>query len=197
MERSQRGMSLMELLVVLVLVALLTNLGVETLIRKARRVALRMTAINLQQAMQRVQFDSYGNSEYRGMRFSRTAGGWEYAVYEDGDRDGVLNADILSGIDVLVEGPFALTDRVVIATIGVPPRSIPHPDTGQPFPETMKAVNFNQSSICSFSPSGDATPGTIYLVNGTSGEAAMVRSSGEGGRIRAMFYGFGGKGWHP
>jgi prepilin-type N-terminal cleavage/methylation domain-containing protein len=194
---SQSGVSLLELLVVLFLIGLLTSMACDTLIGMARRAALRSAAVTLANVMQRVQFDSYGNSSMRGLRFSQTASGWQYAVYEDADGDGVLNADILAGVDPLVEGPFPLADRLSIARIGVPPSSVPHPDTGAPFPSTIKAVNFNQSSICSFAPDGDATPGTIYLVNGSRGEAAMVRSSGAGGRIRAMFYGLRGSGWQP
>jgi prepilin-type N-terminal cleavage/methylation domain-containing protein len=194
---SQQGMSLLELLVVLVLIGLLTNLACNTLINMARRVALRAEAVTLAELMERVQYDAYGNSSYRGLRFSRTAGGWQYAVYQDEDGDGVWNADILTGVDSLVEGPFPLSDRVSIASIGVPPWNVPDPDTGKPFPATMQPVNFNQSSICSFAPDGDATPGSIYLVNGSPGEAAMVRSSGKGGRIRALFYGLRGSGWQP
>lgn len=195
--QSQKGNSLLELVVVLAVVGMVMHFACDTLINAARRAALRTAAVNLAEIMRRVQVDSYGNSAMRGMRLSRNASGWEYAVYQDTDNDGVLNADIAAGTDILIEGPFPLTDRVSIATIGVPRLPVLHPDTGNSFPPDAKAVNFNQSSICSFSPNGDATPGTIYLVNGNPAEAAMVRSSGEGGRIRAMFYGFHGSGWQP
>ncbi|HEV7765557.1 MAG TPA: prepilin-type N-terminal cleavage/methylation domain-containing protein [Thermoanaerobaculia bacterium] len=194
-KHSQRGHSLLELIVVLAIIGILTHWACDTLLRAARRVALRMAAVNLEQVMQRVRFDAYGNSCMRGLRFSNTVSGWQYAVYEDTDQDGVLNADINSGVDILVEGPYPLTDRLSLATVGVPQSPVKHPDTGAPFSDGMKAINFNQSSICSFSPNGDATPGTIYLVNGNSGEAAMVRSSGAGGQVRAVFYGLHGSGW--
>ncbi len=192
---SQRGMSLMELLIVMAIIGLLTHLMCDTLIAAARRASLRSAAINLEQVMKRVQFDAYGNSAIRGLRFFQTAGGWQYAIYEDADADGVLNADIAAGVDFLIEGPFPLTDRMAIATIGVPASPVEDPDTGDPFPDGTRPINFNQSSICSFAPDGDATPGSIYLINGNRGEAAMVRSSGKGGRIRTLFYGFQGKGW--
>jgi hypothetical protein len=179
------------------IVAIGTYLACNTLINAARRTALRSAARSLAELMRRVQFDSYGNSAMRGLRFFRTEAGWEYAVYEDGDGDGVLTADILSGKDLLMEGPFPLTERTSIVAIGVPSSAVRHPDTNVPFEPDMKAVNFNQSSICSFAPDGDATPGTIYLVNGNPSEAAMVRSSGEGGKIRTMFYGVNGSGWQP
>lgn len=196
-EDSQKGTSLLELLAVMFIIGLLTSMACDLMINTMRRAALRTAAINLSQLMERVRFDSEGNSCMRGLRFSRIASGWQYAVYEDADGDGVLNADILAGVDILVDGPFPLTDRTSIASIGVPGPQVEHPDSGSEFPQSMAPVNFNQSSICSFSPDGDATPGTIYLVNGTRGEAAMVRSSGKGGRIRTLFFGLGGSGWHP
>lgn len=194
---TEKGNTLLELVVVLAIVAVVTSMACDLLIRTARRVALRTAAIKLEQVMIGVRHDASGTSAQRGLRFARNASGWEYAIYEDTDGDGVLNADILAGIDVRIEGPFPLSDRLSVATIGVPEAPVTHPDTGDPFSPSARAINFNQSSICSFSPNGDATPGTIYLVNGTRGEAAMVRSSGEGGRIRALFFGLRGSGWQP
>jgi prepilin-type N-terminal cleavage/methylation domain-containing protein len=195
-KRSQDGLTLMEMVVVLAIVAILTQLASVAWMRAARRLALRAAAVTLEKEMLRIQFDALGNSRNRGLRFWQTEEGWKFAVYEDTDGDGVLNADILSGVDVMVERPVTLLPQFSAATIGVPEPPVMNPDTGQAFSLGASAVNFNQSSICSFAPNGDATPGTIYLVNGTSGEAAMVRSSGQGGKIRSLFHGPGGDGWH-
>lgn len=193
----QKGHSLLELVIVVALVGLATEMACDALIRAARRAALRTAALRLEHIMQNVRREAMATTAMRGMRFSRTAHGWQYAVYEDTDGDGVLNADILAGTELLIEGPFPLTDQLSIATIGVPEPPVEHPDTGDPFAPDAKAINFNQSSICSFSQNGDSTPGTIYLVNGNKGEAAMVRASGEGGRIRTLFYGYRGDRWEP
>ena len=111
-EGTSAGTSLVELLIVLAIMGLVAELMCDTLINMARRAALRSAAVNLERVMQRIQFDSYGNSRMRGLRFFKTASGWQYAVYEDGDADGVLNADIAAGIDALMEGPYPLTDRL-------------------------------------------------------------------------------------
>jgi prepilin-type N-terminal cleavage/methylation domain-containing protein len=194
---SGSGFTLLELLVVVAIIGIIANMSCGLLMRAMRRTALRQAAVALDKLMRRVQYDASGNSASRGLRFSPGASGWQYAVYEDGDGDGVLSADIAAGIDPLIESPQPLVGRLSTAGIGVPEPPVEHPDDGKSFSTSMKAVNFNQSFICSFAPDGDATPGTIYLVNGTTGEAAMVRSSGEGGQIRTLFYGLGGKGWQP
>jgi prepilin-type N-terminal cleavage/methylation domain-containing protein len=194
---SERGQTLLEVIVVLAITAILAQMAAIAWLRFARRLALRAAAVRLEKEMVRIQFDALAYSSNRGLRFWPTPAGWQYAVYEDSDGDGVLNADIASGVDFMVEPPVTLTGQLSIATIGIPEAPVPDPDTGLPFPSSTSPVNFNQSWICSFAPNGNATPGTVYLVNGTAGEAAMVRSSGSGGNIRSSFYGFGGSGWKP
>jgi hypothetical protein len=185
------------LIVVLAITTILAQMAAIAWLRAARRLALRSAAVRLEKEMVRIQFDALCYSSNRALRFWQTGSGWQYAVYEDGDGDGVLNADILSGVDVMVEPPVTLIGQLSIATIGIPESPVQNPDTGLPFSPSSSPINFNQSWICSFAPNGNATPGTVYLVNGTAGEAAMVRSSGSGGNIRALFYGFGGSGWGP
>jgi prepilin-type N-terminal cleavage/methylation domain-containing protein len=194
-KEKSRGYSLLELLFVLAILSLAVTLTCNSLIRLSRRIALRTAAISLSRLLEKVQYDAYGSDHMRGVRFSQTAEGWQVAVYEDGDGDGVLNADINSGVDLLIEGPIPIIDRLSMVRIGVPAPRVLQPDGGGPFPPSARPVNFNQSSICSFAPNGDATPGSVYLVSGNTSEAAMVRSSGDGGRIRVLFFGVEGKKW--
>jgi prepilin-type N-terminal cleavage/methylation domain-containing protein len=199
MRRSRHcaGQTLIELLVVLLILAIAAVIACNSFIGVLRRAALRSTAIGIGRLLERVQLEAAALSHQRGLRFFQTADGWSYAIYEDGDDDGVRLKDIAAGIDILVEGPYPLMDRLSIVRIGVPASPVPHPDTGKFFPSTASAVNFNQTSMCSFAPDGDGTPGSIYVITGARGEAAMIRSSGNGGRIRTLFYGLQGEGWHP
>ena len=62
------------------------------------------------------------SAAYTAIRFERRDDGtvW-YAVYEDGDEDGVLSADILSGRDRLVSGPFPLSGGAPGVRVGINP----------------------------------------------------------------------------
>ena len=75
------------------------------------------------------------SAAYTAIRFERRDDGtvW-YAVYEDGDEDGVLSADILSGRDRLVSGPFPLSGGAPGVRVGINPGIPALP------PETRPAV---------------------------------------------------------
>ncbi len=122
---------------------------------------------------------------YTAIRFERRDDGsvW-YAVYQDGDNDGVRSADIRSGKDRLVSGPFPLSGGAPGVSVGI--------NAGIPAlpPEhgflSGDPVRFGVSDILSFSPLGTATPGTFYLA-GDAAQAA-VRVTGGNARVRLMVW---------
>lgn len=122
---------------------------------------------------------------YTAIRFERRDDDtvW-YAVYRDGDDDGVRSADIRSGTDRLVSGPFPLSGGAPGVRVGINPGvpALP-PERG-----TLSGdpVRFGVSDILSFSPIGTATPGTFYLA-GDSSQAA-VRVTGGSARVRLMVW---------
>ena len=122
---------------------------------------------------------------YTAIRFERRDDGtvW-YAVYRDGDADGVRSADIASGKDVLISGPFPLSGGAPGVSVGINP-GIPAlpPESGM---LSGDPVRFGPSDILSFSPFGTATPGTFYLAGDAS--QAAVRVTGGSARIRLMVW---------
>jgi prepilin-type N-terminal cleavage/methylation domain-containing protein len=126
---------------------------------------------------------------YTAIRFERHDDGsvW-YAVYQDGDGDGVRSADISKGEDRLVSGPFPLTGGAPGVRVGINP-GIPALPPERGF-LSGDPVRFGSSDILSFSPFGTATPGTFYLA-GDGGQAA-VRVTGGSARVRLMVWRGGG-----
>lgn len=124
------------------------------------------------------------SSVYTAIRFERQGGGVFYSVYQDGNDNGVRAADIASGVDRRVAGPFPLTSGAPGVRIGfnagVP--AVP-PDSG-----TLSGdpIRFGPSDTLSFSPLGTATPGTFYLA-GDAAQAA-VRVTGGSARVRLMVW---------
>ena len=55
-------------------------------------------------------------------------------------------------------------------------------------------VQFGRSTICSFSPVGSGTPGTVYLVDG-GGQLWAARCTGAGGRVRVLRYDAASRKW--
>ena len=122
---------------------------------------------------------------YTGIRFERRDDGtvW-YAVYQDGDQDGVRSADIAAGKDALLSGPFPLSGGAPGVSVAINP-GIPAlpPETGL---LSGDPVRFGSSDILSFSPLGTATPGTFYLAGDAS--QAAVRVNGGSARVRLMVW---------
>jgi len=122
---------------------------------------------------------------YTAIRFERRDDGtcW-YAVYSDGNANGVLSADIRTGRDRLVSGPFPLTGGAPGVRVGINPGvPAPPPDLG-----TLSGdpIRFGRSDMLSFSPLGSATPGTFYLAGDVA--QAAVRVTGGSARVRLMIW---------
>jgi hypothetical protein len=114
-----------------------------------------------------------------------------YALYEDGNGDGIRNADITSGVDRRIAAPKRVLDTVRFVTVGLLPKTIVDPD-GDPLKPAASPVQFGTSTICAFSPIGGATPGTIYLTDADGG-AWCVRVLGASAKVRLLRW--SGKKW--
>jgi prepilin-type N-terminal cleavage/methylation domain-containing protein len=121
---------------------------------------------------------------YTAIRFERSGNDVLYSVYQDGNHNGVRSADIASGADRRIAGPFPLTAGAPGVRIGFNPGvpAVP-PDSGI---LSGDAIRFGSSDTLSFSPLGTATSGTFYLA-GDSAQAA-VRVTGTTARVRLMVW---------
>ena len=122
---------------------------------------------------------------YTAIRFYRRSdGGVTYALYADGNGNGVLSADIAKGTDRLIEGPIALSGGAPGVWVGFNP-GVPElpPEHGL---LSGDPVRFGSSDMLSFSPLGTSTPGTFYLA-GDHAQAA-VRVNGGTARVRLMLW---------
>ena len=180
-----RGFSLIEALVVVSIILVMASVALP-LFRPHFAEAHLVGAGQQFKSQFRLAYSAAVRSvAYTAIRFERRDDGsvW-YAVYQDGDADGVRSADILSGRDHLVSGPFPLSGGAPGVRVGINP-GIPAlpPENGE---LSGDPVRFGVSDILSFSPMGTATPGTFYLA-GDAGQAA-VRVTGGSARVRLMVF---------
>jgi hypothetical protein len=121
---------------------------------------------------------------YTALRFEAAPeGGWHLSTYADGNRNGVLSADIRSGVDKRVSGPRQLTTGAGDVRVAINPSTpaIP-PDRGML--DVADPIRFGQSNMLSFSPLGTATPGTFYLAGDFAQVAVRVNPGTS--RVRMM-----------
>lgn len=181
----ERGFTLAELQMVIAIVGLMLACAVPSWLSLRRLAAVRSATAEIRSIFHLVRSRAITRGNNTGIKFTRASAEWQYAIYEDGDHDGVRNDDIARGVDRRVTPPRFLWQQPQLASIGLPTYSLKDPD-GDRLKLGAAAVQFNRSTICSFSPLGQATPGTIYLT--AAGEVYAVRVYGASAKIRTLRY---------
>jgi Tfp pilus assembly protein FimT len=175
--------SLVELLTVVAIVGLMVAISIPSLHDLSRRRELQAATAELRTILRKVRSRAVARGSNSAVKFREIGGVWHYGFVDDGDGDGVMNDDIASGVDRIVT-PF----RQVFGTagkvrIGLPDVPVRDGESGDIVTPDASPVRFNRSTICSFSPTGSATPGSIYLTDGARGAAAVV-VYGATGKVR-------------
>ena len=105
MSRQQRGFTLIEFLIVIAIVGLMVAVTLPSFGRMRRQAALKAAAAELRTQFRQTRSRAIAHNVNCGMKFLLLGGQWHFAVYEDGDGDGVRNDDIKSGKDRLIARP--------------------------------------------------------------------------------------------
>jgi hypothetical protein len=178
------GYSLLELTMVMALGVLLTATAVPEYVTGLDDLRARGAAHHLAARLHRARMEAVMRSAMVGVQFTQAADGhYSYAVYLDGNRNGVLTRDIQSGIDRRIAAVERLPDQFAGVEFGAIP-GLPPVDAGGTAPGT-DPVRFGSSNIASFSALGTATSGTVYI-RGRRDAQYAVRIFGETGRTRLM-----------
>ena len=182
------GFSLAELLVVLAIVAVVAAVGLPDLFRASERQRLDLGAAEIASSLRLTRVYAVRHSANVAIKFETAPNGAvSYALFRDGDGDGVRTLDVARGIDPQVEPWRRLTSLGRGVGFGFPPGPLPRdPTTGRPIGGSRDdPIRFNSSNLASFSAAGSATPGSAYLTDGRGG-LVIVRVTNVSGRVRTM-----------
>ncbi len=146
---------------------------------------MRLGASELRSVLQFARASAIASDAETAVKFRKVNEEWIYGLYRDGDGDGVRNADISAGIDRRIPSPPGIPERLSVAAIGLPRIAVRVPDTDTILRPGEDPIRFGGSLLCSFSPLGSATPGSIYVTDRLRA-AAAVRVFGATGRIRIV-----------
>ena len=187
MRRHEHGYSLLELLIVLVILGMMVCVAVPAFATYRRKNSIIVAARQLEFTLRFVRSRAITRSAHAGIKFTGSGSDWSFAIYDDGDNDGIRTDDIRKGIDTIATAPASLMPQLQCARIGLLPYTIKDPD-GDALPPSKSPVQFGTSAICSFSPIGSGTPGSIYVTT-DGGDLYCVRVLGASGRVRILRYG--------
>lgn len=150
------------------------------------RARLAAAARDLGRRMAHARWRAVAEARHVGLRFERDAEGWRVLTCADGDGDGIRGDDIREGRDRPLAPPFRPSDGRGGVRFGIPPGRYPRVPPSAGWVEGGEdPVRFGASDIASFSPLGDATPGTVYLTDGDGRLAAVVLFGGTA-RVRVL-----------
>lgn len=189
---STRGAALLDVIFTCGLIALLAAIAIPSLHASRERDAAVMAARHLATQLQLLRVEAIRRNRHVAMWLDPERVG-RYRTYVDGDGDGVLQADVDSGIDVALEREAHLAQYFALVSFRVP-LDVPAPDGPGTIPALSDPIRIGSSNFVSFSPVGSATSGTLYLA-GDGGTQTCVRIFGATARIRVLRFDRGTRAW--
>ena len=194
----ERGYQLIELLIAMAISSLVLAIGVPPLLSLAAALRVELAAAEVASTFHVARAYAIRNDANVGLKFRIAADGTvTWALYRDGDGDGVLSADIASGDDPPVTRQVRLAHLGRQIRFGFPPGQAPR-DPGDPrrrLDRLDDPIRFNRSDIASFSPFGTATPGTVYITDGLR-HLSAARVFGRTGKIGRLAYDVVAERWY-
>lgn len=193
---ARRAFTLVDVLGVLAIMGILTALAMPNLRKAQENLELRLAAEEVAGVLRQARRYAVMHNVHVGVKFhnDETRGVVYMQVYRDGDGDGVRSRDIESGDDppVAVAMPLTHQGRVYF---GFPEGPMPREINGRRrITRREDPIRFNRSDIASFGPLNTATPGTLYLTDGTL-RIAAVRISSRSARLRIYYWNRGTGVW--
>ncbi|HEX9735600.1 MAG TPA: GspH/FimT family pseudopilin [Thermoanaerobaculia bacterium] len=160
------GYTLLDALMVVAILGFVAATIYPPFVQTTSSLRLKMAAQQIAGAMRLARAYAIRHSANVAVKFRvGDDGAVTYALYRDGDGDGVRSNDLESGKDPEVWPPRRLHYIGGSVRVGIPPGRPPrHP--GNPdrrLDQLDDPIKFNSSDLASFSPLGTATPGSIYL----------------------------------
>lgn len=178
------GTSLVEVLLVLAASLVLGSAAAGSVfaVRDAARAqqAARRVAAGLHDARSR----AITSGRHVAVRFNDSPGAQGWALFADGNGNGVLATDIDRGADHAIGTPRALAVIAPGVQFGT---ELGTPDVdGAPMPDTS-GLRLGTGNWVSFGPDGTSSSGTVYLC-GPAHHQYAVRALGPTGRVRVFRY---------
>jgi type II secretory pathway pseudopilin PulG len=192
-QRLSRGYSVLELIFAAGLATTLGSIAVPQMRSAVDDVRAAGAVRYLTSRLARARMEAAERSADVAFRFAEDADGEGFAVYVDGNGDGVQTLEIQQGIDQRLTPIEHLRDNFPGVAFEVP-SGLPPVDSGAA--TDGDPLKLGASNLLSFSPSGTSSSGSVY-VRGRSGAQYVVRAYGQTAKVRALKYDARSRRWSP
>ena len=180
--RGEAGTSMVEALVAAAVAVILGAVSVPALMGQRDSLHAAAAAKHMAALVHATRAESLKRGVHVALVFQSSGQDIRFAMFADGNYDGVRSADMAAGIDRQVSAWARIGDQFPRAAFGIVPGAA-DPDSGSAL--TGSPLKLGGSSMLSFGPAGGATSGTVYL-RGPDGPQYAVRLLGSTGRARLL-----------
>jgi prepilin-type N-terminal cleavage/methylation domain-containing protein len=181
--KGQSGYSLLELLLVLAIAGILAGISVPQVLANLDDYRASAAARYVSARIQRTRMEAINRSTAVAMQFLQDADGYSFAVYADGNGDGVRTQDIRDAVDLQIGAVDHLSNNFTGVEFGLMP-GLPAVDAGGP-PPGSDPIKLGASNILTYSSLGTSSSGSLYL-RGRGPTQYVVRVFGDTGRVRIL-----------
>jgi len=192
--KAASGYSLTELAVTVGVVATVAAIAVPAVEAGLDEARTAGAARYLSARLADARMEAIQRSTEIAMRFTSTARGYSYAVYADGNHNGVLARDVQDNVDPRIRGEETLSNHFRNVGFGTLP-GLPAIDVGGT-PPGNDPIRCGTSNSLSFGPLGTSSSGTVYLL-GPSRSQYAVRVFGGSAKIRVYRFDWRSGRWNP
>lgn len=192
--RSGGGYGLIDLLLALGLIATLSGIAIPPILATLDDYRAYGAARYMSGRLHQTRMSAVVRTSNAAMRFTRAEQSYTYAVYLDGNRNGVRSLDILRGVDREIQKGERLSDLFPGVDFGAVP-GLPSVEPGGP-PPGDDPVRLGSTNMAAFSALGTSTPGSLYI-RGRREAQYVVRLFGQTGKIRVLKFNPRTRQWKP
>lgn len=189
-----KGFSFVELLFVTALFATLTAIAVPQMLAGLDEWRTAGAARYLSSRLYQARMEAAVRTTNTAIRFVSVGSSYEYAVFVDGNHNGVRTRDIERGIDREIQRKERLIDHFPGVDFGALP-GLPPVDPTAPAPG-KDPIRFGSSDMATFTALGSSSPGSLY-VRGRGQAQYVIRVFGETGKIRILKFYPKSREWKP
>jgi type II secretory pathway pseudopilin PulG len=187
----EAGTSLIEALAAATVAAIIGAISVPVMLGQRDSLHAAGAARHVASLVHATRAEAVKRGVHVALVFQSSGESFRFAMFADGNYDGIRSADIAAGVDRQVSAWLRIGDQFPRAEFGIVP-GVTDPDSGSIL--AGSPLKLGGSSVLSFGPAGGATSGTVYL-RGPAAQQYAVRLLGATGRSRLLRFEFTERRW--